>query len=158
MFGDSQQGKELCILLDVGIIPEAAQEFRVWTSKFQEMIRATELKVEKHIQASAYVSLALDFRLLGTLHQFNSSFLMFGKEDFSVIASSITIMTSEVLDKIKIDWQQYHGQFLDMLKTIGPQLTAVALKELKTNMITLIEKLKVQTTTPTLALVSRLIH
>ena len=83
---------------------------------------------------------------------------MFGKEDFSVIASSITIMTSEVIDKIKIDWQQYHGQFLDMLKTIGPQLTAVALKELKTNMISLIEKLKVQTTTPTLALVSRLIH
>jgi DNA repair exonuclease SbcCD ATPase subunit len=50
-FGDFPQGKEICVLLEVGIIPEAVQQFQSWTAKFHEKIRALDQQVKHH---SAY--------------------------------------------------------------------------------------------------------
>ena len=106
-----------------------------------------ELQVNQHMQATTYCDLAADFHFLGSLRQFNSSFLFSGKDVFSVIASSVAAMTNDITDKIRFDWQQYHGQFMSMIKIIGPQLNTAALEKLKVNLVGLIEKLKVLTLT-----------
>jgi hypothetical protein len=143
MFGESPQGKEICTLLEIGIIPKAAQQFGAWITKFQEKVRDVELKIAQHIHSTRYSDLTADFHHLGSLHQFNSSFMLCGKDVFNAIAASIAAMTNAIVEKIKYDWQEYHGQFLVMFKNIGPQLNAAALEKLKANLVGLIEKLKV---------------
>ena len=143
MIGNCQQGKELCAL--AGVLPEAVQYLDIWTAKLQERTRAVELQVEQHILTPTYSDLAVDFHFLGNFREFNSSFLLSGKDEFNVIANRVAAMTRGITDKLKYDWQHIHGQFLEMMKTVGPQLDAAALGNLKTNMVGLIEKLKVLT-------------
>jgi hypothetical protein len=129
--------------LEVGIIPEAVQQFNSWIAKLQDRIRAVEIQVKQHIRLAVYSDLADDFHLLGSLHKFIFSFLFSGKEVFTGVASSIATATNDILDKIRADWKEYHGLFLNMLKEVGPQQDGAAQEKLKTNMVGLIAKLKV---------------
>lgn len=128
------------MLLEVGVIPEAAQQFQTWTLKFQEKVHTLEFQVKQH---SAYSDLVADFHHLGDLRQFNVAFLLSGQDVFSVIASTISSTIESIISRVRADWKEYHDQFLSMTKLVGPQLNAAALEKLKANMFGLIQKLKV---------------
>lgn len=141
-FGFSQQGKEICTMLEIGVIPEAVEQFRVWLAKFQERVQTLELQAKKHLATLSYAELASDYDLFVGLQQFNSSFLISGHQEFTTISSRVTEATNSIVEKMKSDWKKYYEEFLVLLASVGQQNTTSP-DRLKANLMDLIEKLKV---------------
>lgn len=142
-FGDSPHGRELCALLCVGVIPEAVQQFQSWTAKYEALIYSLEQQVNKHLNSSIYSELAADFSFLNNINLFNSSFLVSEYENLNTIATKVAKMEKLIIEKIKSDWQVYQGEVVVSINQIEPHLSVAFVENQKTNLVELIEKLKV---------------